>query len=249
MELFWYFYVFLIGSIVGSFLNVCICRLPEKESIVTGRSHCPSCGHVLSFFEMIPIISYLFLRGKCRKCNASISIQYPLIEGCNAVCWLLCVLRFGFTAKALLCAIFASILLVLAGIDLRTMEFPDRLHVWILGLAIVQLFLEPSLLTGSILGFFLISVPMLILSLLTNGFGGGDIKLCAVCGLFLGAGSLLIGFFLACILASLSGLFLLARKKLTAKTPFPFGPYLAFGFILAALFGEPLLNTYLKLFL
>lgn len=249
MEVFWYSYIFLIGSIVGSFLNVCICRIPQKESVVTGRSHCPACGHVLSFLEMVPIFGYVFLHGKCRCCKAPISIQYPLIEGTNALLWLLFVLRYGFSARALCAAVFASVLLVTAGIDMHTMEIPDVLHLFVLAAAILQLLFVPSLLSESLPGFFILSVPMLLLALLTNGFGGGDIKLCAVCGLFLGWRLSLAGFFFACILATAAGLFLLVRRKITSKTAFPFGPFLASGFLLAALCGEPLLTAYLNLFL
>lgn len=248
MDYFWYCYIFLIGSIVGSFLNVCICRIPAKESVVTGRSHCPNCGHPLSFAEMIPIFSFLFLKGKCKCCHFSISPQYPLIEALTAVLYLLAALRFEFTPYTVLLCAFFSVLIVAAGIDYHTMEIPDILHLWVLLLAILHLILTPSFWAEALIGMFLISVPMLILSLFTNGFGGGDIKLSAVCGLFLGYKLILVGFLFACVAAALAGTILLIRKKADKKAAFAFGPFLALGFILSALYGAPLLAAYLSLF-
>lgn len=248
MDYFWYCYIFLIGSIIGSFLNVCICRLPKKESVVMGRSHCTSCGHVLSFYEMIPILSYLLLRGKCKKCGVRISGQYPLIEVINACLYLLAAVCYGFKPYTILLCIFFSVLLVLAGIDFYTMEFPDLLHIWILGIAIVHFILFPCLLAEGIIGFFIVSVPMLLLAFFTDGFGGGDIKLCAVCGLFLGYQLVIIGFLSACLLASIAGIILILLKKAERKTAFAFGPFLAFGYILAALYGNQMLSAYFSLF-
>lgn len=248
MDYFWYCYIFILGSIIGSFLNVCICRLPKKESIVVGRSHCPDCNHVLTFLEMIPIVSYLFLGGKCKVCKKHISIQYPLVELFTALLYLASVVHFGFTAKAALCCVFFSVLIVAGGIDLHTMEIPDSLHLWILSLGILSIFLEPSLLTERIIGLFVLSIPMLLLSLVTDGFGGGDIKLCGACGLFLGFPRTLVGFLIACVIAAIWGCYLLLTKKATSKTSFAFGPFLTLGFILACLYGDLLLQAYLSLF-
>lgn len=248
MDYFWYSYVFILGSIIGSFLNVCICRLPKKESVVTGRSHCTCCGHPLSFFEMVPILSYLFLGGRCKKCKSHISLQYPFVEALTAVMFLLATVRFGFTLYAMLLCVFFAVLIVCAGIDIHTMEFPDILHIWIIGLSILHFIFEPSFLLEGLIGFVILSVPMLLLSLITDGFGGGDIKLSAVCGLFLGYKLILIGFFAACITAALYGTILLLGKKADKKSRFAFGPYLAFGFALSALYGADILNAYLSLF-
>lgn len=248
MDYFWYCYIFILGSIIGSFLNVCICRIPKKESIVMGRSHCPDCGHILSFLEMIPIISYLVLGGKCRVCKKHISLQYPVIELLNALLYLTAVIHFGFTARALLCCIFFSVLLVAGGIDLYTMEIPDILHLWILGIGILRIFLEPSCFAEHLIGLVILSIPMLLLSLFTDGFGGGDIKLCGACGLFLGFPCTLVGFLIACVMAAIWGLLLLLTKRATAKTAFSFGPFLTLGFILASLYGDRILQSYLSLF-
>lgn len=266
MDYFWYSYVFLLGSIVGSFLNVCIFRIPKKESIVTGRSHCPSCGHTLSFLEMIPVFSFLFLRGKCKCCKARISVQYPIVEFLTGFLWLLAVLNHGFTLHAFSLCLFFCILIVVSGIDFATMEIPDSLHICVLLLAVVtlaasQLFSSVSGFAATlpvgdvvsvkeaVIGFLIISLPLLLFSVITNGFGGGDIKLCAVCGLFLGYRLVLLGFFFGCIFAALYGLFLLLSKKASAKTAFSFGPFLSVGFILSALYGERILSAYFSLFL
>lgn len=248
MDYFWYCYIFILGSIIGSFLNVCICRLPKKESIVTGRSHCTNCDHPLSFLEMVPILSYLFLGGRCKQCKTHISLQYPLVEALTAVLFVLSVIRFGFTPYAMLLCAFFAVLIVCAGIDIHTMEFPDILHIWILGISIIHFIIDPSFFIEGLIGFVILSVPMLLLSLVADGFGGGDIKLSAVCGLFLGYKLVLIGFFAACITAAIFGTFLLLSKRADKKSRFAFGPHLAFGFALSALYGADILNAYLSLF-
>lgn len=248
MDYFWYTYVFIIGSIIGSFLNVCIYRIPDKESIVIGRSHCTSCGHELSFKEMIPIFSYLFLGGKCRCCKAHVSLQYPAVELLTAILYLLSVIRFGYSFYTLLLCIFISVLIVIAGIDAHTKLIPDILNLWILTLGILHILSDSSFFGEGILGFVIVSVPMLAISVFTGGFGGGDIKLSAVCGLFLGWKLILLGFFFGCITAALWGTFLILKKKASKKSAISFGPFLATGFILSALFGNQLLSFYLGLF-
>lgn len=249
MDYFWYTYVFVIGSIIGSFLNVCIYRIPKRESIVTGRSHCTACGHTLSFLDMIPILSYLFLRGKCRHCHAPVSVRYPVTELSCACLFLLTVLQFGYTPYSLLLCTFICILLTAAGIDFHTMLIPDGVHLFLLALSVLHCILEPYLLLSSIIGLFIVSIPMLLAALLMGGFGGGDIKLCAACGFFLGWKLTLLGFFLACIAAALYGVCLILLKKATKKTSICFGPFLALGFITAALFGSRLMTAYAQFFL
>ena len=249
MDYFWFAYVFVIGSVIGSFLNVCIFRIPEKESVVVNRSHCPQCGYPLKFIHMIPVISFLFLRGKCPSCKGRISRQYPLVEALTACLFLITVMRFGYTAQSLLLCIFHCVLIVVAGIDIHTMTIPDILHIWIGGIGIVHLLLNPSCLLSSLTGLVIVSLPMLLLALLCGGFGGGDIKLCAVCGFFLGLKGVLLGFLFACILADVYAIYLIAVKKVSKKSSICFGPFLAAGFIISSLFWDALITWYLTLLL
>lgn len=234
MDYLWYCYVFILGSVAGSFLYLCILRISRKESILHGKLLHPCCLHPFGFREKIPVPGFF-------------SPAKFLCEFLYAILAVLCVKYFGFDSYALLLMLFAAVLIVAAGIDCCTMMIPDLLSLIIIGISIVNFILSPEKLSSGIIGFFILSVPMLLFSLATNGFGGGDIKLCAACGLFLGYRLALAGFLAACILASLAGLFLMVRKGKNKTYPFPFGPFLAAGFILSALWGSPFLSWYLSL--
>lgn len=247
MDYFWYAYIFIIGSIIGSFLNVCILRIPRKESIVTGRSHCDNCGSPIKAIHMVPILSFLFLRGKCPNCKTKLSIQYPIVEALTAALFFITVYRYGFTPQSFLLCLVHCILIVAGGIDLHTMEIPDALSYWLLAAGILSLLITPSLWVSKLIGLIILSLPMLLAALCIGGFGGGDIKLCGACGLFLGFQLALVGFLIACIAAACFGIYLLVRKKATKKSIICFGPFLSAGFILSALFGPQLIELYSSL--
>lgn len=179
-------FFFLFGLVIGSYLNVAIYRLPLRLSTAKGRSFCPQCHHTLSAMDLIPVLSWLGLRGKCRYCHAPISPRYPLIESLTGILYALCGFYYGATFSAVLHCLFLSILIVMAMIDLDTMEIPDRLSVFILILAVIALALEPASIPSRILGALIISVPFWILSRL-NAMGGGDVKIMCAAGFYLGA--------------------------------------------------------------
>lgn len=156
-------FFFLFGLVIGSYLNVAIYRLPLRLSTAKGRSFCPQCHHTLSAMDLIPVLSWLGLRGKCRYCHAPISPRYPLIESLTGILYALCGFYYGATFSAVLHCLFLSILIVMAMIDLDTMEIPDRLSVFILILAVIALALEPASIPSRILGALIISVPFWIL--------------------------------------------------------------------------------------
>jgi len=239
--------VLLFGITIGSFLNVCILRIPKGESIVTGPSHCTHCGRKLNWYELIPVFSFLALRGRCAGCRARISPQYPLIEAVNGLLWMLVFYVLGFTLQGLIACLFTSCLLVLSVIDARTREIPPgtTLFIGVLGVAATLLDLPNWPL--HVIGLFAISVPLLLILLLTGGrgMGGGDIKLMAGCGLLLGWQLVVFGFFLGCFLASVIHLTLMALKK--ADRTLSFGPYLSAGIFAALLWGQPILNWYLNM--
>ncbi|MGL5258517.1 MAG: prepilin peptidase [Lachnospiraceae bacterium] len=248
MDYFYYSYLFILGSVIGSFLNVCILRTPKKESFVTGRSICPSCNNTLKWYHLIPIFSFFAQRGQCAFCKEKISWQYPFVEALTGFLFLGASVRFGFTPYCILMCIFISVLIVLSGIDILTLTIPNPLCFVIFLLGVVTILLDPSHFISGLIGFFLISVPMFLIALLLGGFGGGDIKLCAACGFFLGWQSILIGFFIACILAAIYSVYLLAKKKATGKSSICFGPFLSAGFLSSAFFGTSMLTWYLNLF-
>lgn len=244
-----YIIIFIFGITVGSFLNVCILRIPAHESIVTGPSHCPNCGKRLKSYELIPLFSWLALRGRCSGCKGAISAQYPLIEASNGVLWVLCFAVLGFSLQTALACLLLSALVVVAVIDARTMEIPLGLSITILVLGGISAALDYQNLLSHVIGLFAVSLPLYLLYLATGGrgIGGGDIKLMAGCGLFLGWRLVLLGFFGGCLLGTIIHITLMAVKK--AGNQLSFGPYLSAGVVLALLFGEKLINWYLSLFI
>ena len=244
-----YIIIFIFGITVGSFLNVCILRIPAHESIVTGPSHCPNCGKRLKCYELIPLFSWLALRGRCSGCKGAISAQYPLIEASNGVLWVLCFAVLGFSLQTALACLLVSALVVVAVIDARTMEIPLGLSITILVLGGISAALDYQNLLSHVIGLFAVSLPLYLLYLATGGrgIGGGDIKLMAGCGLFLGWKLVLLGFFGGCLLGTIIHITLMAAKK--AGNQLSFGPYLSAGVVLALLFGEKLIDWYLSLFI
>lgn len=137
-EIIFYIFIFLFGIVIGSFLNVCIYRIPKHEDIVKTRSHCMSCGYQLKWYDMFPVFSYLFLRGRCRKCHAKLSVQYPLIEAANGILYVMIVWIHGMTITSILYCLLVSALLVISVIDFRTFEIPLGINIFILILGIVR---------------------------------------------------------------------------------------------------------------
>lgn len=244
-----YIIIFLLGITVGSFLNVCILRIPAHESIVTGPSHCPECGRRLRWYELVPVFSFIALKGKCSGCKGAISAQYPLIEALNGVLWVICLAVLGKTPYAALACLLISALLVVAVIDARTMEIPLGTTIAIAVLGGIAAALDCQNWLSHIIGLFAVSLPLYLVFLATHGrgIGGGDIKLMAGCGLFLGWKLVILGFFGGCLAGTIIHLILMAAKK--AGRQLSFGPYLSLGVVLSLLFGEYFINWYLGLFL
>ena len=243
-----YILVFLFGITVGSFLNVCILRIPQKESIVAPPSHCMNCGRRLAWFELIPLFSYLGLRGRCSGCRARISAQYPLIEAGNGALWILLFWRFGLTPVFFPACLLSSALLVLSVIDGRTREIPPGTTIFIAVLGAVRVFLDLSQWPLYVIGFFAVSLFLFLVLIITGGrgIGGGDVKLMAVCGLFLGWKLIILAFFLGCVLGSVIHLTLMAAKK--AGHVLALGPYLSAGVFLSLLWGDAVIQWYTGLF-
>lgn len=238
----------LLGLCVGSFCNVLIFRLPRREEFVKTPSHCMVCGHRLAWYELLPLVSWLAQGGKCRACGASISRQYPIVEGLNAAAWLLTGrLLWGDPIHIILyCALF-SLLLVLAVIDWRTFEIPNGLNLAIFLLGAAQLALDRGNWKTYLIGMLSVSLFFLLLWFVTAGagMGLGDVKLMAAAGLLLGWRRIL----LALLIGSVAGTAIHSVRMLRGSgRKLAFGPYLAVGIWLSALFGEPLIAAYLGLF-
>ncbi len=245
--------VLIFGLLIGSFLNVCIYRIPKKENITTTRSHCMACGNVIKWYDLVPVISYLLLRGKCRNCGAKLSIQYPVIELLNGILYCIVLAIMGPGIQSVVMMALTSALIVIAVIDWRTYEIPFGLNVFIavLGVAVIVCKLANDDFTGiidNLIGAVSVSGFLLLLYLVTKGrgIGGGDIKLMAAAGLFLGWKSTILAFVIGCIAGSVIHLI---RMKLSDEDHvLAFGPYLAFGIFVAGLWGERIVGAYLSTF-
>lgn len=247
--IFLYVYMFIIGCCIASFINVVIYRVPLGISIAKGRSFCPECHHQLHAIDLIPIISYLFLGGKCRYCKSPIPVRDTIIELFGGLLGMLCFYRFSFDVMTLLSFIFAMILLAISMIDNDTMTIPNGLVIACLIVAIASVFITDVSIMSRIIGFFIVSVPMILLNLIIpDSFGGGDIKLISVCGLLLGWKSLLVGMFIAIVIAGVYASYLLISRSVDKKGHIAFGPYICFGVFISLLYGQQILNAYLGLF-
>lgn len=249
MALIPYLVIFIYGIIIGSFLNVCIYRIPKKESIVKVRSHCMNCGYQLKWYDLVPLFSYLFLGGKCRKCGQKISVQYPLIEALNGGLYLLVYTVCGWSVETLLYCLMFSALLALSVIDIRTYEIPLGINVFILALGLIRVITDYANWFDYGIGLVSVSAFLYLIYWITKGrgIGGGDIKLMAACGLVLGWKEIILAFLLGCIIGSIVHLM---RMKLTkADHVLAMGPYLSIGVMVAALWGEQMLQWYFRFYL
>ena len=264
--------VFALGAAIGSFLNVVVYRLPAKLSLLWPPSRCPHCLHRLRLTENIPIFGWLRLKGRCAHCRQPISMRYPLMEAATGTLFLLALGLFGLSLKVLGCWILFSWLLALALIDLDTLTLPNVLTQsgLVLGLgfqlslglsnggsltqAIPQLVAGDRLMTGgvlgAVLGLWVLELIALVGSLLIGktAMGGGDPKLTAMIGAWLGWKYMLVGGFLACVIGAFVGGGAIALGWLKRRQPMPFGPFLALGAVLSTLWGEKLLAAYLNWF-
>ena len=247
LELTPYIIIFIFGITIGSFLNVCIYRIPLGESIVTAPSHCMTCGRKLKWYDMVPVFSWLVLGGKCRNCKSKISVQYPIIEGVNGILYVMICAVNGLEWSSVIYCFTASALLVLSIIDWRTYEIPFGINVFLFVLGIAMTILDRGNLVEHLIGMICVSVLLGILYLLTGGraIGGGDIKLMFACGLILGWKLILLAFFLGCIIGSVVHIIRMSVKK--AGRMLAMGPYLSAGIFLAALWGNAWINWYLSL--
>ena len=243
-----YIMIFLIGISIGSFLNVCIYRIPKKEDIVFERSHCMSCGNVLKWYELIPLFSFLVQGGKCRNCKTKLSVQYPLIELLNGLIYVWIFMAKGFQPESILFCICASVLIVISVIDWRTYEIPFGCNIIIGILGIVRVFLNLAHWYDYVIGFFAVSGLFLIIYWITKGrgIGGGDIKLMAAAGLLLGWQNILLALMIGSIAGSVIHLTLM--KVQGKDRVLAFGPYLAFGIFISMLYGNDIITWYLGMF-
>ena len=252
VEVVLYIIVFVYGIMFGSFMNVCIYRIPKEESVVYIQSHCVNCNKKIPWYDLIPLLSYFILRGKCRSCKSKISIQYPLIELLNGLLYVLTFIVMGWSITTVLSCFVISALIVLSIIDFRTYTINIWINIFILVMGIIKLITEIietsdlSLIIYYLLGLVSVSGFLLIIYLVTSGrgIGMGDVNLMAAAGIFLGVKLIVLAFLLGCILGSIIHMILIRFFK--HDRVLAFGPYLSFGIIISILYGESLIAWYIN---
>jgi leader peptidase (prepilin peptidase) / N-methyltransferase len=246
----------ILGLIFGSLGTVAAYRIPERQSIVTGRSRCPHCGRTITASENIPVLSYLMQGGRCRHCGEKISIRYPLIELATGALFALAVWKFGLTSEAALYAAFFWVLIVLSVIDLEHRLLPNRVVYpatvvgWIGLIAVALVDGDADRLLDAAIGALIFGGFLFVCAFLyPAGMGGGDVKLGFLLGTFLGyqggAGLALVGMFLSFLIGAVFGIGAVLARRAGRKSMVPFGPFLAFGTVLTVLWGGGLLDWYL----
>ncbi len=246
--------VFLFGALVGSFLNVCIYRLPREESVAWPASHCPQCETPIAPYDNLPLLSYAILGGRCRACRTRIPIRYPLVELGNALGWVAIVAYFGWGWEAAAYAAFFSAMIVITGTDLSHTIIPDSVTLpgIVIGVVCAATVLPVGLLNsllgilvgGGLLWGLAVASPYLFGK---EGMGGGDIKLLGMVGAFLGWRPALLTIMIGALVGSVVGVSLIGFKVLRRDEYIPFGPFLALGAVLSLFFHAQILSWYWRL--
>lgn len=247
-------FIFILGLCIGSFLNVCIYRLPASQSIAHPRSQCPNCGTPIAFYDNIPVFSYLWLKGCCRHCKATIGLRYPTVELLGGMFALATFLKFGLTLETLIYYVFIASLLVVTFIDLDHRIIPDVITLPGIPVFFAASFAIPTVAYKDALLGILIGGGSLYLVAWTyyqitkkDGMGGGDIKLLAMMGALVGWKGVVFTIFVSSLMGTLSGLAVMLQSRKGLKLAVPFGPFLAIGAISYIFFGTQLLTWYLNL--
>ncbi|PTX16995.1 MULTISPECIES: prepilin peptidase [Halanaerobium] len=243
------FLLFITGLVIGSFLNVVIYRLPTGKSIIYPPSHCPNCGHKLSMLELIPVLSYIFLRGKCKNCKADISIRYPIIELLTGIIF---IINYIYISDLIILAaglVFSSLMIVLTMIDVDHQILPDQLTLGglVVGLSF-SFFRTDITFIYSLIGVLAAGGLLFLIAFLSKGgMGGGDIKMMAMVGSFTGPVIAVTAVFLGALIALMAHLPGVISGKTGMKTKLPFGPFLAVASLILWFYSEELFAMYLSL--
>ncbi|MBU2703048.1 leader peptidase (prepilin peptidase)/N-methyltransferase [Sporomusaceae bacterium BoRhaA] len=244
-----YLCISIFGLIMGSFLNVCIDRLPLGQSIIVPPSHCFVCGTRLGVFDLVPVFSYIFLRGRCRVCGAAISMRYPLLELLTSSLFCLCFVIYGWTVELTSAWVFTAFLLMIAFIDYDYKLIFDKLLIPFAAVALVVTLLQFSISNwqDKLLGALFSGVLLFLIVLVTRGgMGMGDAKFATVLGLWLGITGMAETLLLSFVLGGIVGAFLLVTGKKKPKDPIPFGPFICLAALTSYLYGQELLQWYIN---
>ncbi len=248
----WHIVSIIFGAIIGSFLNVCIFRLPKEKSIVWPGSYCPHCKNPIKFYDNIPLVSYILLKGCCRHCYTAISFQYPLVEGITALASLILFMKFGLSLSYFFYFLFVAALIVITVIDLYHQIIPDVISLPGIGVGLIASLMIPQItLFSSLMGTLLGGGSLFLVATIyqwlfkREGMGGGDVKLLAMIGAFLGWKAVILTILLSSLVGSITGIIVMILKGKDFKYAIPFGPFLSFGAVVSLFYGENIIRWYL----
>jgi leader peptidase (prepilin peptidase)/N-methyltransferase len=239
---------FIYGLFIGSFLNVCIIRIPAGISIVTPCSFCGSCGHKLNYIDMLPVINYMVYKGRCRYCGEHYSLQYPIVELTNGVFYALVYLKYSLSAEAAAYCVIISILIAISIIDIKHMIIPDGLNIAGAITGFIYIAITKSSPVDKITGALIGLGSFLAIALLTHAMGGGDIKLMIVVGLMFGTKGVLFIIFCSFAFGAVVSLILLIIKIKDRKDRISFSPFISLSAVIYIFFGLEIVNQYILLF-
>ncbi len=251
MVIYWTSIFFIFGCVLGSFFNVVGLRVPKKIPFHNDRSFCPTCNQQLSWYELIPVFSYIIQRGKCRNCSVKISPLYPITELATGCLFAFSYIQIGLKLETITILLLISMLMIIFVSDIAYMIIPNKILLFFLPLfLIIRIFISPlepwyDALVGAVVGFLLIAIIILVSK---GGMGAGDMKLFGLLGIVLGWKQVVLTFFLAAFLGAMLGGILLMTNKVKKKQPIPFGPYIVAGSFISYFYGEQLLTFYLSFF-
>lgn len=241
-------FIVALSLIIGSFLNVLIHRIPRRESCVWPGSHCPECQNRLGIRDMIPVVSYIWLRGRCRYCGRHISLRYPTVEVLTAVLFLLVFSKYGFSMQTAAGWILTGLLIIGAFIDIEQGIIPNRITYPGMVVGIIMSFFTIGI-ASSLIGCILYGAVLMGAALVSRGgMGGGDVKMAGAIGAFLGCQWAVLALFLSSLLGGIWGAALLITGKATRKSAIKFGPFLSLGAWLVWMYGQQMIDFYISLF-
>ena len=249
MDVYWIISFFVLGILFGSFFNVVGLRFPKKLPFHNDRSFCPSCKSQLNWYELIPILSYIMQRGKCRDCRTTISFMYPFIEAATGCLFMFSYIKIGLELELLTALLLVSMLMILFVTDVMYMLIPNKILLFFLPLFVIMRMISPldpwyDAIFGAVSGFSFIA---LIILFSKGGMGGGDMKLFGVLGIVLGWQNTLLTFFIAVFLGAIIGGVFMLIKKVKKRQAIPFGPYIVVGALISYFYGEQIVTIYVSL--
>lgn len=243
-------YIVVLGMVLGSFFHVVAWRVPEGQSIIHPPSSCSHCQHRLTALDMIPVLSYIGTRGRCRHCGTRISIQYPIGEAITGLLFLWIFLHFGWTSDTVVGWLLVSLSVIITLSDLQVMKIPNKVLLFFAPIFLILITWLPGAISlGSHLGGAIAGggILLLIAFISRGGMGMGDVKLFALYGWVIGLANVCLALFIACLLGTLIGIGLRLLGKVHKQQPIPFGPFLAAGTLISFVYGSQIIDAYLSL--